>query len=82
MRKAFVHRGADVWKRLYMTYVRPHLEYAVAAWNPNHYQDIAKLERVQRRATSKSSPFAVLLMNKGARHSVCRSLIKGGYAVT
>ena len=53
MRKAFVHRGADVWKRLYMTYVRPHLEYAVAAWNPNHYQDIAKLERVQRRATKQ-----------------------------
>ena len=53
MRKAFVHRGADVWKRLYMTYIRPHLEYAVAAWNPNHYQDIAKLERVQRRATKQ-----------------------------
>ena len=31
MRKSFVHRGSDVWKKLYTTYVRPHLEYAVAA---------------------------------------------------
>ena len=51
LKKAFVHRGMDVWKKLYTTYVRPHLEYAVAVWHPYHKQDIKELERVQRRAT-------------------------------
>ena len=31
--------------------VRPHLEYAVAAWNPHLKQDYNKLEKIQRRAT-------------------------------
>jgi len=51
LRKAFVHRGTEVLKKLYTTYVRPHLEYAVAVWHPYLKQDIKELERVQRRAT-------------------------------
>ena len=34
----------------YETLVRPKLEYGAAAWNPYTEQDVAKLERVQRRA--------------------------------
>ena len=40
-------------KTLYahITYIRPHLEYAITAWNPCLFRDIAVLEKVQERAT-------------------------------
>ena len=40
-----------LWKYLYVTLVRPHLDYAVQAWNRQLQGDIEKIERVQRRAT-------------------------------
>ena len=40
--------------RLYTTYVRPHLEYAVATWNHYSKKDSDILEKVQRRASKVS----------------------------
>ena len=38
--------------KLYKTYVRCHLEYAVQAWNPWLIQDIKNIEAVQKRAVN------------------------------
>jgi hypothetical protein len=51
LKRTFVCREIRIWKKLYTTYVRPHLEFAVAVWNPYQKGDIAQLESVQRRAT-------------------------------
>jgi hypothetical protein len=52
IRKTFRYKSVEVIRRLYLGLVRPHLEFAVAAWNPIG-QDmlIRELENVQRRAT-------------------------------
>ena len=55
LKRTFVTRNKDIWKKLYTTYVRPHLEFAISAWNPYLKKDIETLEKVQRRAT-KISP--------------------------
>ena len=47
----FASRNKNCIIKLYKHYVRPHLEYAVQAWNPHHEMDIEALERVQSRAT-------------------------------
>ena len=51
LRNAFSSRTAAVWKPLYTTCVRPHLEFAVPAWCPYARGDINIIEKVQRRAT-------------------------------
>ena len=51
LKKTFESRDPKLWKELYVSLVRPHLEYAVQAWNPHLQGEIDKIERVQRRAT-------------------------------
>ena len=34
LKRAFVSRDPVLWGTLYRTYVRPHLEFAISAWNP------------------------------------------------
>ena len=51
LKRTFVTRETGIWKKLYTTYVRPHLEFANSAWQPYLKQDIQTLEKVQHRAT-------------------------------
>jgi hypothetical protein len=46
-----ISKDKATFTKLYKTYVRPHLEYAVQVWNPWNVHDIERLEKVQRRAT-------------------------------
>ena len=51
LKNAFTLRDANLWKKLYICYIRPHLEFASAAWNPYTQKDINTLEKVQHRVT-------------------------------
>ena len=46
-RQYYQHSNTDTLKQLYMSSVRPHLEYATAVWDPHLQKDINKLEKVQ-----------------------------------
>ena len=50
IRRNFHHCTPHVKEKLYMTLVRPHLEYASASWDPYTKKNIHAIERVQNRA--------------------------------
>ena len=51
MRKTFRYFDMKLFKIIYPTFVRPHLEFASAVWNSLSVKDAKRLEGVQRRAT-------------------------------
>jgi ribonuclease P/MRP protein subunit RPP40 len=56
--RAFHYRDRHVFLRLYIQYVRPHLEFCVPAWSPWLDGDKDCLERVQKRAVGMISGLA------------------------
>ena len=60
LKRTFICRDPGLWRNLYMSLVRPHLEYAVQVWNPYLEGDIKKIEKVQERATKIPYGFSEL----------------------
>ena len=46
IRRSFSYLDCDMFKRLYTTFVRPHLEYAQSVWSPHLQKQINLLEKV------------------------------------
>ena len=51
--RGITYRDKTIYKRLYLQFVRPKLEYAVQAWSPWLQRDIQALEKVQIRAVNQ-----------------------------
>ena len=69
LKRTFATRDTQIWKKLYTTYVRPQLEFAVSAWNPYLKKDIETLEKVQRRATKIGTTIKKSKLRKTTRNS-------------
>ena len=51
----FHYRDRNIFKKLYIQYVRPHVEFAAPAWSPWLREDIEIIEKVQRKAVGMIS---------------------------
>ena len=57
IRRTFDNLQPDIFKPLYVSLVRSHLEYGQSVWSPYTKRDINKLESVQRAATKQINGF-------------------------
>ena len=51
VRRTFSYLSEELFRNIYLTYIRPHIEYCAQVWSPYLRGDIEKLEKFQRRAT-------------------------------
>ena len=51
IRSSFSYLDRDTFKKLYTSFVRPHLEYAQSMWSPHQAKFVNMIENVQKRST-------------------------------
>ena len=51
IRIAFAYLDEDMMRKIFVTLIRPKLEYAAVVWSPWLKKDIGRIERIQRAAT-------------------------------
>ena len=64
IRRSFTFLDGDLFKKLFTSFVRPHLEYACAIWTPFLKKNITIIENVQRRGTKLIDGFYELTYNE------------------
>ena len=64
IKKSFVHFDCKLLRSLYLTFIRPFLEFAVPVWSPILIGDCDVIEKVQHRATKLVSPIRGLSCKK------------------
>ncbi|PIK39075.1 hypothetical protein BSL78_24082 [Apostichopus japonicus] len=82
IKRNFSFLKEDIVVRLYKQLVRPHLEYAVQAWNPYFAKDKEVLEKVQRRATRMISSLKRVPYYRRLQLLNLTTLELGGYVGT
>lgn len=51
LNSTFKNKDSELFKQLYLVFVRPLLEFAAPVWNPYLKRDMATIEKVQKRAS-------------------------------
>ena len=57
IRRAFTFLDKNLFRKLFVTFVRPHLEYAQSVWAPHSAKHVNMIESVQQRATRLVNDF-------------------------
>ena len=80
--RTFQYIDEDMFKTLYKTMIRSHLEYAAPIWSPYTWKLAEELEKVQRRATKRVPSLAGLKYEKRQRKLKLLTLIYRRIRVT
>ena len=65
IRRTYTYLDEQSFKYLFRALVRPHLEYAAAAWSPYKSGEIEQIENVQRRAMKQIPSLKIWNITKG-----------------